>query len=188
MPLLPPGSLKDRFGNWYTLVFARLILTRKLANQSIPTFRTTTYGYGGSQSCPSSPSKAGHFNHNPTHLVPHCVLSFPSHLVVILWGLTPGSKSAYTSETPTHSNTFTSSRLTETATGIPMFATKLGAQHYYSVESRSPSIDKTSQVSPTGTTPEDAQEGFLGMGQGRDPTRKRFDGWSWHVQKKRSFL
>jgi hypothetical protein len=64
----------------------------RLTSQSIPSFATTTYGYGSSHSRPSLLSaEAGLTNRNLTHLVRR-VPSVPSHPLAVLRGLTPGSK------------------------------------------------------------------------------------------------
>jgi len=147
-------------------------------SKSIPTFGTTTYGYGSSNSRPSSPSKSwisqsqSYTSGTPSRPF----LSPPPR------SYTTGSDSKlgspYTSsETPTYSNTFTSTSYGPTDTSVTTQTTSLRRPQtsprsplasvrniVAAWKSRSPSIDKSSQVSssksPTDATPE---EGFFSV-------------------------
>jgi hypothetical protein len=142
------------------------------------TFGTTTYGYGSSNSRPSSPSKSWiSQSQSYTSATPsRPFLSPPPR------SYTTGSDSKlgspYTSsETPTYSNTFTSTSYGPTNTSVTTQGTSLRRPQtsprsplasvrniVAAWKSRSPSIDKSSQVSssksPTDATPE---EGFFSV-------------------------
>jgi hypothetical protein len=139
-------------------------------SQSIPTF-TTTYGYGSSSSRPSSPSKSwSSQSRSYTSTPSRSFLSPPPH------SNTTDSRleSPYTSsETPTYSNTFTPTSYSFTDTSATTQGTSLRRPQtslhsplnsvrnvVAAWKSRSPSIDKSSQVSATDTTPE---EGFFSI-------------------------
>ena len=144
-------------------------------SQSIPTFGTSTYGYGGSQSRPSSPSKSWSsqsqsYTQSYTSGTPsRSFLSLPPRSNTT--GTDSRLESAYTSETPTHSNTFTST-FTDTSATTPQGTSLKRPQAsprsplssvrniITAWKSRSPSIDKSSQVSATDTMPE---EGFFSV-------------------------
>ena len=137
-------------------------------SQSIPTFGTTTYGYGGSHSRPSSPSKSwssqsqSYTSGNPSH----SFLSLPPRS-----NMGTDSRLHASSETPTYSNTFTSSSYGFTDTSATTQGTSLRRPQMSprsplssvcntvaAWKSHSPSFDKTSQISHTDTTPD---EGFF---------------------------
>ena len=143
-------------------------------SQSIPTFGTTTYGYGGSHSRPSSPSKSwSSQSQSYTSGTPsHSFLSLPPR------SNTTGTESRLesphaSSETPTYSNTFTTTSYGLTDTSATTQGTSLRRPQasprsplssvrniVAAWKSRSPSFDKTSQVSHTDTTPD---EGFFSI-------------------------
>jgi hypothetical protein len=143
-------------------------------SRSIPTFGTTTYGYGGSNSRPSSPSKSwtsqsqSYTSGTPSRPF----LSPPPRSNTT--GADSRLESPYTSSgTPTYSNTFTSTSYGFTDTSATTQGTALRRPQtsprsplssvrniVAAWKSRSPSIDKSSQVSPTDTTPE---EGFFSI-------------------------
>ena len=144
------------------------------SSQSIPTFGTTTYGYGGSQSRPSSPSKSwtsqsqSYTSGTPSR----SFLSPPPRSNTT--GTDSRLESPYTSSgTPTYSNTFTSTSIGFTNTSATSQGTSLRRPQtsprsplssmrniVAAWKSRSPSNDKSSQVSITDTTPD---EGFFSI-------------------------
>ncbi len=142
-------------------------------SQSIPTF-TTTYGYGSSNSRPSSPSKSwtSQSRSYTSGTPPRSFLSPPPHSNTT----TTDSRleSPYTSSgTPTYSNTFTPTSYSFTDTSATTQGTSLRRPQtsprsplssvrniVAAWKSRSPSIDKSSQVSVTDTMPE---EGFFSV-------------------------
>ena len=141
-------------------------------SQSIPTF-TTTYGYGSSNSRSSSPSKSwSSQSRSYTSTPPRSFLSPPPHSSAT--GTDSRLESPYTSsETPTYSNTFTPTSYSFTNTSTTTQGTSLRRPQtsprsplssvrnvVAAWKSRSPSIDKLSQVSATDTTPE---EGFFSI-------------------------
>ena len=142
-------------------------------SQSVPTF-TTTYGYGSSNSRPSSPSKSwSSQSRSYTSGTPsRSFLSPPPHSNST--GTDSRLESPYTSsETPTYSNTFTPTSYSFTNTSATTQGTSLRRPQtsprsplssvrniVAAWKSRSPSIDKTSQVSATETVPE---EGFFSI-------------------------
>jgi hypothetical protein len=142
-------------------------------SQSIPTF-TTTYGYGSSNSRPSSPSKSwSSQSRSYTSGTPsRSLLSPPPHSNTT--GTDSRLESPYTSsETPTYSNTFTPTSYSFTNTSATTQGTSLRRPQtsprsplssvrniVAAWKSRSPSFDKSSQVSVTDTTPE---EGFFSI-------------------------
>jgi hypothetical protein len=142
-------------------------------SQSIPTF-TTTYGYGSSNSRPSSPSKSwSSQSRSYTSGTPsRSLLSPPPHSNTT--GTDSRLESPYmSSETPTYSNTFTPTSYSFTNTSATTQGTSLRRPQtsprsplssvrniVAAWKSRSPSFDKSSQVSVTDTTPE---EGFFSI-------------------------
>ena len=70
----------------YLLALARLVPTRKLANQSLP-LAPRLMGMGAPAPSRLPPAKAGHLNRNLTHMAPRGIPSFTSHPVVILRGV-----------------------------------------------------------------------------------------------------
>ena len=141
-------------------------------SQSIPTF-TTTYGYGGSNSRPSSPSKSwSSQSRSYTSTPSRSFVSAPPHSNTT--GTDSRLESPYTSsKTPTYSNTFTPTSYSFTNTSATTQGTSLRRPQasprsplssvrnvVAAWKSRSPSIDKSSQVSATDTTPE---EGFFSI-------------------------
>jgi hypothetical protein len=147
-------------------------------SQSIPTFGTTSYGYGGSSSRPSSPTKSWvSQSQSYTSSTPsRSFLSPPPRSSTT--GFESKLDSPYTSsETPTYSNTFTSTSYGPTDTSATSQVTSLKRPQtsprspltsvrnvVAAWKSRSPSIDKSSQVSSnkssTDATPE---EGFFSI-------------------------
>lgn len=147
-------------------------------SQSIPTFGTTSYGYGGSSSRPSSPTKSWvSQSQSYTSSTPsRSFLSPPPRSSTT--GFESKLDSPYTSsETPTYSNTFTSTSYGPTNTSATSQVTSLKRPQtsprspltsvrnvVAAWKSRSPSIDKSSQVSSnkssTDATPE---EGFFSI-------------------------
>jgi len=148
-------------------------------SQSIPTFGTTTYGYGSSDSRPSSPSKSwtsqsqSYASGSPSR----SFLSLPPRSSTTGFDSSRLDSPHSSSETPTHSNTFTSTSYRTTDTSItaqgpslrrPQTSPRSPLSSVRNVvaawKSRSPSIDKSSQVSsnksPTDATPE---EGFFSI-------------------------
>ncbi|KAH9993287.1 hypothetical protein BJV74DRAFT_884401 [Russula compacta] len=162
-------------------------------SQSIPTFATTTYGHGSSNSRPSSPSKSwasqsqSHTSGTPSR----SLLSPPSRSITT--DFDSGLASPYmSSEMPTYSNTFTSTsyRATDTSATTPVASLRRPQKSPRSPltsvrnivaawKSRSPSIDKSSQVgsgiSSTDVTPD---EGFFSIRRraGRGPGTSRRSG------------
>lgn len=148
-------------------------------SQSIPTFASTTYGYGSStDSRPSSPSKSWSSQSQP-HIPGKPSRSFLSPpLRTGTTELDSGLGSPYTSSaTPTNSNTFTSTSYTATSSSATAQGTSLRRPQasprsplssvrniVAAWKSRSPSIDKSSQLSSskssTDLTPE---EGFFSI-------------------------
>lgn len=133
-------------------------------SQSIPTFTIT--GYGCSNPRPSSPSKSWSSQSRPYTSTPsHPFLSPPPHSNIT--GTDARFESPYTStETPTYSNTLTPTSYSFTNTCATTQITSLKRPQtsprspLNSVRNvvaawkiRSPSIDKSSQVSATDTTP-----------------------------------
>jgi hypothetical protein len=141
-------------------------------SQSIPTFGTTTYGYSNSR--PSSPSKSWlSQSQSYTSSTPsRSFLSPPPRSNTT--GVDSRLESPYTSSgTPTYSNTFTATSYgftdtSATSQGIPLRRPQASPRSPLSSvrnivaawKSRSPSIDKSSQVSAVDTTPE---EGFFSI-------------------------
>ncbi|KAF8480059.1 hypothetical protein DFH94DRAFT_650046, partial [Russula ochroleuca] len=142
------------------------------SSQSIPTFGTTTYGYSNSR--PSSPSKSwSSQSQSYTSSTPsRSFLSPPPRSNTT--GADSRLESPYTSSgTPTYSNTFTSTSYGFTNTSATTQGTSLRRPQtsprsplssvrniVAAWKSRSPSIDKSPQVSAIDTTPE---EGFFSI-------------------------
>ena len=147
-------------------------------SQSIPTFGTTSHGYGSSSSRPSSPTKSWlSQSQSYTSSTPsRSFLSPPPRSATT--GFDSKLDSPYTSsETPTYSNTFTSTSYGPTSTSATTQITSLKRPQtsprspltsvrnvVAAWRSRSPSVDKSSQVSSnqssTDATPE---EGFFSI-------------------------
>ena len=158
--------------------------------QSIPTFATTTHGYGSSNSRPSSPNKswASQSQSRTSGTPSRSLLSPPSRSITT--DFDSGIGSPYmSSETPTYSNTFTSTsyRATDTSATTPVASLRRPQKSPRSPltsvrnivaawKSRSPSIDESSQVSSgilsTDATPD---EGFFSIRRraGRGLQRER---------------
>jgi hypothetical protein len=151
----------------------RLVSTRKPVNQCLLSPR----GYGNSNSRPSTPNKSwSSQSRSYTSTPPRSFLSPPPHSNTT--GTASRHESPYTSsETPTYSNTFTPTSYSFTNTSATTQGTSLRRPQtsprsplssvrnvVAAWKSRSPSIDKSSQVSARDTTPE---EGF--------PARTSFD-------------
>ncbi len=149
-------------------------------SQSIPTFGSTTYGYGSSTgSRPSSPSKSwiSQSQSYTSSGVSHSLLSPPRGGIT---ALDSGFDSNHTSSsTPTYSNTFTSTSYTDpnsetasqgTSLRRPQTTPRSPLSSVRNIvtawKSRSPSLDESSQVnsnkSSTDATPE---EGFFSIGR-----------------------
>src|SRR6266851_7753807 len=147
-------------------------------SQSIPTFATTTYGYGGSASRPSSPSKSWlSQSQSYTSSTPsRSFVSPPLRSNTTEFESKLGSP--YTSsESPTYSNTFTSTLYGDTNTSVTSQTTSLRRPQALpqsplssvrnvvaAWKSRSPSIDKSSQLSSNKSlTDATLEEGFFSI-------------------------
>jgi hypothetical protein len=140
-------------------------------SQSIPTFGTTTYGYSNSR--PSSPGKSW-LSQSQSYTSSSPSRSFLSPPRSSTTGVDSRLESPYTSSgTPTYSNTFTATsngftNTSATSQGTPLRRPQTSPRSPLSSvrnivaawKSRSPSIDKSSQVSAVDTTPE---EGFFSI-------------------------
>ena len=124
----------------YPQVLVRLVSTRKPVNQYLLSPQLT--GMGALALAHRPLAKVGHLSHDLTHLPRHG-LSFPHHPTATLLGPTPTNASATTQGT--------SLKRPQKLPRSPLNSVRNVVTAW---KSRSPSADKSSQVSATDTTPE----------------------------------